>query len=94
MENIILTSLGTDELIRIISESIKKEIESASLFRQGELPTEYITRKETAHILGISLPTLNDWSKRGIIPSFRIGTRIRYRMEDVRMSLNKVVTIK
>jgi len=94
MENIILTSLGTDELIRIISESIKKEIESASLLRQAELPTEYITRKETAHILGISLPTLNDWSKRGIIPSFRIGTRIRYRMEDVRMSLNKVVTIK
>ena len=56
--------------------------------------TELITRKQTAKIIGISLPTLNEWSKRGVIPSYRIGTRVRYKKDEVMSCLTKVKTIK
>ena len=55
---------------------------------------EFITRKETAQILGISLPTLNEWTKNGTIPAQRIGTRIRYKKTDVYNSLKDVETLK
>ena len=50
--------------------------------------------KETAQKLGISLPTLHDWTKRGIIPAYRINTRVRYLKEDIEASFNKIQSIK
>ncbi|MES2138898.1 MAG: helix-turn-helix domain-containing protein [Bacteroidota bacterium] len=89
MENFIMSSIPINELITVISETVKIEFE-----RQNNLSTpipdnEYISRKETARILGVSLPTLNDWSKRQLIPSYRIASRIRYKKDEVLNSLNK-----
>ncbi len=44
---------------------------------------QFKTRKETAAILRITLPTLNQWSKLGIIQSCKIGSRVLYRMSDI-----------
>ena len=76
-----------------ISNAVKVEIEKLSLHKPEPL-TEYITRKDTAGILGISLPTLNDWSKRGVIPSYRIASRVRYNREEVLNSVKKVHSLK
>lgn len=42
-----------------------------------------ITRKEVANILGVTLPTVIDWEKKGIITGYRIGNRIRYKEEEI-----------
>lgn len=76
-----------------IQGAVKTEIEKLNLSKP-ETPTEYITRKDTAGILGISLPTLNDWSKRGVIPSYRIASRVRYKRAEVMNSLTKVHSLK
>lgn len=52
--------------------------------------TELLNRNEVAKLLQISLPTLNAWSKAGRIPSYRIGSRIRYKKNEVLDSLNVV----
>lgn len=92
MDKILFSPISLDELVTVISETVKKEVESAPSFRIPEPVSEYITRKETARLLGISLPTLNDWSKRGIIPSYRIQSRVRYKKNEVLESLKKVRT--
>ncbi len=53
-----------------------------------------LTRQQTAQILGISLPTLDDYTRNGIIPASRIGTRIRYKKADVYSALKEISTIK
>jgi excisionase family DNA binding protein len=93
MNDLILSSLSLAEFKTVISEAVKCEVEKIN-FHKPEHPTEYITRKQTAEILGISLPTLNDWSKKGIIPSYRIASRVRYKKAEVLNSVNKVQTIK
>ena len=55
---------------------------------------ELKTRKETAKKLGVSLVTLNEYTKNGIIPAYRIGSRVRYKSTDVEMALVKVSTQK
>ncbi|GAB3750060.1 helix-turn-helix transcriptional regulator [Spirosoma pomorum] len=51
-----------------------------------------LTREETAELLKISLPTLTDWTNRGILQSYRLGgNKVRYIEGEVR---NALVPIK
>ena len=91
MSEIILVS--KEDLTSTISSLIKEELKDLNPVKQKE-EKEYITRKEVAKLLGISLPTLNDWSKKGVIPSYRIQSRVRYIKAEVLECLKKVHTIK
>ena len=58
-------------------------------------PSEILkTRKETADKLKISLVTLNDWTKRGLIQSYNIGGRVLYKDSEIEASLYKTQTVK
>jgi excisionase family DNA binding protein len=92
---IILSGISFEQLQDSIRTTVKNEVERII----GFLPTpttapELITRKETAQILGISLPTLNSWTSTGIIPAQRIGTRVRYNRANVYASLKDIETLK
>jgi excisionase family DNA binding protein len=82
-----------EQLQTAISEAVKLEFQ-----KFGNVPTpekvEYITRKETAQILGVSLVTLCEWTKTGTLQGYRIGSRVRYKKDEVLSSLQKVQQIK
>lgn len=46
-------------------------------------------RKNAADILGVSLVTLDTWTRAGIIQSMRIGTRIYYTQKAIDEALKK-----
>lgn len=48
-----------------------------------------LTREETAKLLSVSLVTLWDWTKKDIIPAYRIGNKVRYKKSEVFKSLNQ-----
>ena len=83
--------LTIPEFKNLISESVKEEFQNV-LKEQKENSTEktnkLLTRNETCKLLGISLPTLHDWCLKGIIPSYRINTRIRFKSEDIEAILS------
>ena len=89
MESFIMSSIPLNELITVISETVKIEFERQNNLSTPPPDNEYISRKETSQILGVSLPTLWDYTKRGLLPSYRIGSRIRYKKEEVFKSLNQ-----
>lgn len=47
----------------------------------------FLTRKETAELLGISLPTLDSYTRKGIIKARVLGNIIRYEYYEVMNSL-------
>ena len=47
-----------------------------------------ITRIEVAKMLGVTLPTVYDWTKKGIITAYRIGNRVRYKEAEIMETLN------
>lgn len=89
MEKFLLSPISLDELATVIKLTVQKEYELIFNSKTYQPDNEYISRKETSQILGISLPTLNDYTKRGLVPSYRIGSRIRYKREEVFNSLNQ-----
>ena len=93
---IILSGITFEQLQNSFRSIVKNEVEQIikNLPTSQEPAPELITRKETALIYGISLVTLNEWTKTGIVPAQRIGTRIRYNRADVYNSLKDVETLK
>lgn len=55
-----------------------------------ELPT----RKQTAEILQVSLVSLSEWSKSGVLPTVKIGSRVRYKKSDVLNALKEVRNLR
>jgi excisionase family DNA binding protein len=43
----------------------------------------YLTRNEVAEILNISLPTLNLYTKKGLLKSYKMGARVLYKKCEV-----------
>jgi excisionase family DNA binding protein len=95
MAAIILNGLSVSDFREIITEAVREEIKTSLPQPEKEAPNEkYLTRKETAGILRVSLPTLNDWTKTGKIKGYRIGNRVRYKRNEVSEALNQVQTLK
>lgn len=57
---------------------------------------QYISRKNCAALLHISLGTLNDFTKRGIIQGHRLsgGTRVLYIKQEILDSVKKIQNVK
>ena len=47
----------------------------------------YLTRQEVKEICGVCDATLWHWNKKGYLNTIKIGSKVRYRMSDVRQIL-------
>jgi predicted DNA-binding transcriptional regulator AlpA len=47
----------------------------------------YLTRQEVKEICGVCDATLWHWNKKGYLTTIKIGSKVRYRMSDVRQIL-------
>lgn len=89
METMVLIS--TEQLKTEINEAVKAALKNLIPSKENNTPdVVLLSRKETAKLLGISLPTLNEWSKTGQVTPYRIGASIRYKKAEVEQSLNKI----
>ena len=93
MNEQILYTYSKEDLEKLIHESIKSALKNHLAITPSK-KTEFISRKKTAIMLGISLVTLNDYCKRGLIPTYRIGNRVLFIESEIIASVSKVKTIK
>lgn len=91
MNNQIFSSLPLEQLKTEISQEILDRI--TPLLQGVNKPTpstELLTRKEASKLLGVSLPTLLDWTNTGKIIGYRIASRVRYKRSELENSLKQI----
>jgi len=88
-----LSIINLEDLKTTISSIIKEELKVINTPKEIGI-IEYIKTCDVLKLLKISKPTLIDWRKRGIIPSYRIGSQIRFVKSEVLDCLERVNTIK
>jgi excisionase family DNA binding protein len=94
-KSIILEQINLEQLESLISIAVNKGIALvSSQTKTTENPNELLTRKEVCELLHITLPTLHDWTKEGVITGYRINTRVRYKKSEVLATLQKVSQLK
>lgn len=90
MAKVFLNTLELSDIKKVVEEVI--EIKLANLKTNEEKSLTLLSRKETAKLLCISLPTLHEWTKTGIVKAHRIGNRILYKLNEVSEALNEINT--
>jgi len=75
------------ELKESILQDVRTELQEMSKNFQPVQPAEYLTRQETAELLKVSLVTLSDWNKKGVIKPYRLGNLIRYKRAEIETAL-------
>ena len=81
-------SFPMDQLATLIAEKLQPYFLSQII----EQPKEelYRTRKETAEMLNISLPTLNQYTKKRILTGYRVGARVLYKQSEIESALTQI----
>ncbi len=86
MDNgIMLQNMTMADLEQAVSRAVKKEVAAfLAGFKQTEVkPPALVTRKDAASRLSVSLTTLDQWTKNGIIHAIRKGGRVYYRESEL-----------
>lgn len=90
MTKVFLNTIELSDIKKVVEEVI--EIKLTNLKTNEQKPLTLLSRKETAKLLCISLPTLHEWTKTGIVKAHRIGNRILYKLTEVSEALNEINT--
>lgn len=80
----------TEQLKNDIVESIKPQLEDLKKFFQPKEPTEFLTRQETANLLKVDLSTIHNYTKKGLLTSYGIGSRVFFKRKEVEQALVKL----
>jgi len=94
MASIIFTTYTSEEFENLLGQLISQSVQ-IELRQLAPSPdqNQILTRQETAKLLAISLPTLHDYTKRGLIKSHRLGTKVRYKREDIDAALKQIRSV-
>lgn len=90
-DQFVLSAIPRTELVNDIAEAVRDMI-TAQPAAYSPIPEELLTRVETAQLLSITLPTLRDYTRRGLVEGYRIGSRVRYKRSEVLGSLQQIRT--
>lgn len=84
MDNILyISTFSVSELETALKRVLVEFHENKGQQQPTPNGAELITRQETAEILRITLPTLNNWTKNGLLKSYKLASRVRYRRDEV-----------
>jgi hypothetical protein len=96
-DSIVLTSIPLETIEERFSKVVDQKFQTLlTALQQKQTPKEkeYLSRKEAAQFLSISLVTLNKFTKTGLVPGYRIASRVRYKRQELETSLSEIKTTR
>jgi len=89
MEYILLQGIKLEDFLYQVEKTIEKKVNEKLDSLNSKPKITYLDSKKVAEMLGISVVTLWDYCKRGLLPSYRIGRKVRFRLDEVEAALVK-----
>ena len=91
-----LTVIHTNELTALLRAALREEL--TSLLPPTSDPfsgyPDLLSRKETANLLGISVATVDNWTREGRLVKHIMGPVVRFKKDEVLSSLETLKTYR
>ena len=71
------------DLRELVNELVENGNATAPAPVEVERSRELMTRDEVCEYLGVTKPTLHRWNKLGYLTCIKVGSKVRYRREDI-----------
>ena len=94
MDTIQINNISIEEFKEIIRTSIEQIRLDIPISNPNDRKKDYATRKDVAGALHISLPTLHELTKTGILTGYKIQGRVLYKWPEIDQALTRIETIK
>ncbi len=96
MAKLFLEGITVETLSDIIRETVQEEVgrSQSQTPINSDMDENYLTRKETADRLRVSLVTLTEWVNRSRLKAYKIGGRVLFRESEVEAALSQIVPLK
>lgn len=90
--NLFLQGISLETFQELISQAVREEFKQHQpvILKQEIVQDEWLSKKEAAKILKLSLPTIMKMVKEGKIPCSRIGNNIRFKRSSLEKSFTDV----
>lgn len=89
-KSILIENIDVEILNEIISKSVERQFNRLKQeFYVEKEKEKLLSREETADLLKISLPTLLDWRKKGIVKPYKLGKRVYYKRHEIMEKLER-----
>jgi excisionase family DNA binding protein len=86
---VIIQGFTLEHVLAKIENIVQKKFDEKFSQLNPSKKWHYMSRQEVAEHLKISLPTLHEWTKEGLLLSYKIGKRVLYRSDEVEESVIK-----
>ena len=86
-----LINITQEQLQTEILKGVKIQFEELKKSFQPIEPTEYLSRLDVSKLLRCDLSTVHNWTKKGLLVAFSIGSRVYYKRAQVE---NAIVELK
>jgi excisionase family DNA binding protein len=93
MRKVILTELTTEELKSMIDDSVIQAYQRMKSWEEAKKES-LLSRQEAASLIGVSLPTLSEYTKTGKVKGYRLGGRIKYKKSELLVAMTAVEPLK
>jgi hypothetical protein len=78
-----VTGTTPEKLTENILKGVEEQLKTLAKQYQPKEPEDFLTRKETAALLKISLVCLHDWCNKGILKFYKIGNRTYFSRKEI-----------
>lgn len=92
MEHIQFIQTSPTALANLIADNVREQLQNLRIeLQQKATPNgkDLMTRKETAEFFAISLVTIHDWSKSGILKPYKVGNRTYFKRTEIMEVVNQ-----
>lgn len=83
MENTIHLNVPQENINQIADKVENRLFERLSKFLTDNAPNRYYTAEQICERFSITKPTIHEYRKRKIIKSYRLGSRVYYRLDEI-----------
>ena len=80
----LIENLTAEQMSETFRQIVREEL--SAIQPKEDIP-KYLSRDEVCKSLKITLPTLNTYTKKGIIKGCKVGTRVLYLASDIKEAL-------
>lgn len=84
METINFYGVTPTDLIREIANEVKTTLfaDIQKTLNENE-PKRYLSADEVCQRFAVTKPTIHEWRKRKILKSYKLGSRVYYRLDEI-----------
>lgn len=93
-EIIQIENINVNDFKREIVKDVTNALKAFATSNQSNDNDKLLSRQETADLLGVSLVTIWDYTRKNIIPAYRIGSKVRYKKQEVLLALQQMNNFK